>query len=390
LAGSKGNFFTVIWVYFAHYYPEMRKMSLLANKKWYPWIGLGLLAVGIKLFSLNAQRVEQYYSNGVYPYISRAMRWLLGWLPFSLGDVAYGLAVCWLIYQTVKLVRLAFKRQLGRERLWRGVKKLGKIALVVYVVFNLLWGLNYNRLGMAQQLQLTMGRYTADDLRQINTVLLGKVNLHRQALERRYGAGGPSYPNNRQLFAGVNEAYRAAAARWPFMAYRPASLKPSLWGWLGNYTGFTGYYNPFSGEGQVNATVPRFLLPFTSCHEVGHQIGYAKENEANFAGYLSAAASPDTLFKYSVYLDLFLYANRNLYAVDTAAANVCRRQLAPPVLADLEVWRQFNRRHRNPVEPVVRWFYGLYLRSNEQPQGLMSYDAVTAFIIAYYKKFGEV
>jgi hypothetical protein len=364
----------------------MRKISLLANKKWYPWIGLGLLALGIKLFSLNRQWVEQYYSNGLYPYISGAMRWLLGWLPFSLGDVAYGLAVCWLLYQTAKLLRLAWKRQLGRARLWRGMKRLGKLALVLYVAFNLLWGLNYNRLGIAQQLQLQMGRYTPDDLRQINTVLLEKVNDHRLALERQ----GRGYPGNRQLFAGVNEAYKAAAAKWPFLQYRPASLKPSIWGWLGNYTGFTGYYNPFSGEGQVNTTAPRFLLPYTSCHEVGHQIGYAKENEANFAGYLAAAASPDTLFRYSVYLDLFLYANRNLYMVDSAAARACRKALAPPVLADLEAWRQFSRRHQNPVEPVVRWFYGWYLRSNEQPQGLMSYDAVTAFVIAYHKKFGEV
>ncbi len=364
----------------------MRKMTWKVDKKMYKWLALGLVALGIKLFSLNSGWVERYYSNGVYPYISRALRFLLGWLPFSLGDIAYGLAVVWIIYNTVKLVRLAFKRQLGWVRLWRGTKRLVGIALVVYVAFNLLWGINYNRRGIAQQLQLTMGKYDREDLLNINNLLLQKVNTNRLALQWQ-GAG---YPNNRQLFAQVKDAYQAAAKKWPFLTYNPQALKPSMWGWLGNYTGFTGYYNPFSGEAQVNTTVPRFLLPFTSCHEVGHQLGYAKENEANFAGYLAAASSPDTLFKYSVYLDLFLYANRNLYWVDTAAANACRLQLVQPVLDDLEVWRQFNSRHRNPVEPIVRWFYGLYLRSNQQPQGLFSYDAVTAFIIAYYRRFGEV
>lgn len=52
--------------------------------------------------------------------------------------------------------------------------------------------------------------------------------------------------------------------------------------------------------------------------------------------------------------------------------------------------QQGHRCHRNPVEPIVRWFYGLYLRSSQQPQELFSYDAVTAFVIAYYRKFGEV
>ena len=174
------------------------------------------------------------------------------------------------------------------------------------------------------------------------------------------------------------------------MRYRPVSLKPSIWGWLGNYTGFTGYYNPFSAEAQVNTTIPRFLLPFTTCHEVGHQLGYARENEANFAGYLAAVSSADTLFRYSTYLDLFLYANRNLYLLDTAAASQYRKGLSPAIMHDLELWRAFNLRHRNPFEPVVRWLYGMYLRSNQQPSGLFSYDEVTACVVAWYKKYGSL
>jgi len=361
-------------------------MGWSLSKNTYKWLLLGLLTLGIKLFSLNSFWVEQYYSKGVYPYIAKALRFLLGWLPFSLGDFAYGLAVCWLLYTLGRLVRILWKRELNRARLWRGLKKLTSIVLVIYVVFNLLWGLNYNRRGIAEQLQLSMQRYTADDLKNINTLLLQKVNSYRLALQEQ----GTAYPNNKELFAKVKGAYTIAATRWPFLSYPPASLKPSIWSWLGNYTGFTGYYNPFSGEAQVNTLVPRFLLPFTSCHEVGHQLGYAKENEANFAGYLAAAASPDTLFRYSVYLDLFLYANRNLFMVDSAAANASRHLLVQPVKDDLLVWQQFANRHRSPAGPLVRWFYSLYLRSNQQPQGLLSYDAVTAFIIAYYKKYGEV
>ncbi len=69
-----------------------------------------------------------------------------------------------------------------------------------------------------------------------------------------------------------------------------------MYSYLGNYLGFTGYYNPFTGEAQVNTTVPLFVQPFTTCHEIGHQLGYAKENEANFAGYLAAKSSPDAGF----------------------------------------------------------------------------------------------
>jgi hypothetical protein len=174
------------------------------------------------------------------------------------------------------------------------------------------------------------------------------------------------------------------------MRYEPASLKTSLWGWLGNYSGFTGYYNPFTGEAQVNTTVPKFLQPFIACHEVAHQVGYAKEMEANFVGYLAATASDDTLFHYSVYLDLFTYANRNLFFIDSAAAKLYRKELLPSVVNDLKEWREFTRRHHGPLEPIVRWVYGKYLERNQQPMGILSYDEVTAFIISFYKKFGYI
>ena len=96
------------------------------------------------------------------------------------------------------------------------------------------------------------------------------------------------------------------------------------------------------------------------------------------------------LLHYSIYLDMFLYSNRNLSGSDSAAAKTAAKQLLPAVKNDIAEWRNFNRRHRNPFEPVFQWLYGKYLQSNEQPQGVLSYDQVTGFLIAYYKKFGKI
>ena len=163
-----------------------------------------------------------------------------------------------------------------------------------------------------------------------------------------------------------------------------------MWSWLGNNMGFTGYYNPFTGEAQVNTLVPKFLQPFTSCHEVAHQLGYAKEMEASFVGYLAAVASQDTLLHYSVYLDLFMYSNRNLFETDSLAAKEFTKLLIPDVKDDVKEWKAFNKKHRNLFEPIFRWIFGVYLKQNQQPQGVLSYDEVTGFMIAYYKKYGKI
>jgi hypothetical protein len=231
-----------------------------------------------------------------------------------------------------------------------------------------------------------MEKYNNHDLRDINCLLIEKVNFSRQVMIKQK----TTYPANHQLFQMVANAYAKVEKTYPFLSLKPSSIKPSMWGWLGNYAGFTGYYNPFTAEAQVNTTIPGFLQPFVACHEAAHQVGYAKEMEANFVGYLAATSSTDTLFHYSVYLDLFLYANRNLHRTDSNMAKLNWKGLAPEVISDIEEWRAFNRRHRSIAEPVVRWLYGKFLERNQQPQGILSYDEVTAFIIAYYKKFGKI
>ncbi len=220
----------------------------------------------------------------------------------------------------------------------------------------------------------------------IDSVLLQKVNESKIALLTKNQIDN----NSQQIFTEAVNAYKELGKKYPFLDYRGTAVKKSMWGWLGNYIGFTGYYNPFTGEANINTTVPAFLQPFTTCHEIGHQLGYAKENEANFVGYLAASASKDTSFHYSVYLDLFMYANRTLYNVDSGAAKNFSKQLLPEIKADMKEWKLFLLKHKNPVEPGIRWMYGKFLESNEQPSGVLSYDEVTALLIAYYKKYRRI
>ena len=348
-----------------------------------------IISVAIHVYSLDSMRVESGYSHQFFASFSRLLRLSLGWIPFSIGDFLYGIGVGWLIWQAYRLTRrlLAIRKKPAN---WSVISAFLMNLFIffssLYIVFNVFWGINYNRMGIAWQLGLKMEKYSTADLQNINALLVEKVNQSKAVLVKNK----TSYPTNREMFAKVSEAYTALTGVYPFIKYEPVSLKSSMWGWLGNYTGFTGYYNPFTGEGQVNTSVPEFLQPFIACHEVAHQVGYAKEMEANFVGYLAASRSPDTLLHYSVYLDLFTYANRNLFFTDSTSANRYRKQLLPAVVDDYKEWIRFNRRHQSFAEPVIRWLYGKFLQGNRQPQGIMSYDEVTSFLISYYKKFGMI
>lgn len=353
----------------------------------YRYIGLFILAglaLFIKVFSVFPQAVEKYYSNGAYPLISRALRWLFGWAPLSIGDLLYALAAIGLISWLYRLIRAIAQKRVDTSWLLRAGVKVMKAWLWVYVLFYGLWGLNYNRQGIASQAGLEVTRYRTYEIDTLVVTLISRMNELR----------GPSMPereplhHKRTLFTRAFSAYQDPSGDVPFLKYGGQSVKPSLYSYVGNYLGFTGYYNPFTGEAQVNTTVPVFVQPFTTCHEIGHQLGYAKENEANLAGFLTAKHSNSRAFRYSAYFDLYLYAIRDLYLRDSVRGRELSARLSPAVREDLKTLRDFNQQHVGLLEPLVRSMYAQFLRINQQPSGLLSYNQVVALVIAYMRKYG--
>jgi len=240
-------------------------------------------------------------------------------------------------------------------------------------------------MGVGQQLDLKLAKYSNTDLDSLVSKLTEKVNYYAKEFS---ASEKKSLKRKRNLFNETMEAYDEAVKQYPFLNYQSKSIKPSLFSYAGNYLGFQGYYNPFSGEAQVNTTVPQVLIPFVSCHEAGHQLGYAKENEANFAGYLAAKNSQSPYFRYSVYSDIFSYAITDLMRKDSVAAKKYLTQLDTLVKKDRQELREFFYRHRNPLEKIISWGYGEYLKANNQPAGKQAYNEVVGWLIAYYKKYG--
>jgi Protein of unknown function (DUF3810) len=349
------------------------------------WIVLVVLSVTIKIFSLFPAAVEKYYSTGIYPAISQTLRILFGWIPFSIGDILYGAVIIILVYKLTILVKKLIKRKTNKQYWWGALRGLVFVALWVYVLFNGLWGLNYNRQGISTQLELKIERYTTQDLVNVMDQLVVRLN----ALDSSAHLNRISIRRKRNLFEGAQLAYDSLTQQRPEFEYVHSSVKPSLYSYLGNYLGYTGYYNPFSGEAQVNTTVPLFVQPFTTCHEIGHQLGYAKENEANFAGYLSARSSSNPAFLYSVYFDLYSYSRFYLYMQDSALSKQMDSRLPAGFKKDYRELQEFVIKHRNPLERVIDKLYGQYLKANEQPAGRLTYNEVVAWLVAYYKKFGK-
>ena len=123
--------------------------------------------------------------------------------------------------------------------------------------------MNYNRKGISYQLGIEVKKYSLADLDTLDDQPFRKsLNEYADAGHRRTER---FIKAKKKICSGkASLAYQNAAKKFSFLAYQPASIKPSLFSYAGNYLGFQGYYNPFSGEAQVNTTIPRFLEPFVT------------------------------------------------------------------------------------------------------------------------------
>jgi hypothetical protein len=349
-------------------------------------IFLLLASILIKVFSLNAAWVERYYTFGFYPPVSILLRTLFGWIPFSVGDLLYIAAFILFVWKAWKLVRLLAKRQVREFLSWILFRKYIKLVLWIYIVFNIFWGLNYNRQGIAHQFGLEVRQYTAADLYELTSALQQRLNFYAPRVDSLKRL---QLNNDYILFSEGIAAYKIASRRYPFLAYRQPSIKPSMFTYIGRYFGYTGYYNPFTGEAQLKTDVPAFTKPFIICHEMGHQLGYARENEANFSSYLAGRVSDNMEFRYSVYYDMYSYAMHDLLVYNPLCFIELKKSEHPQVKRDNRTYRDYLLRTQNAVEPVMSLAYDRYLKMNNQPGGRETYNEVVDWLIAYMKKYGK-
>ena len=240
-------------------------------------------------------------------------------------------------------------------------------------------------MGSAYQIRIAPGPYTTAELKQLADTLSSRLSAVIPKITKADSAEWFNFPAMRNRCISD---YKKTATIYPFVTYNHPSVKKMLVGSIGGYGGFSGYLNPFTGEAHLNENLPPFLRPYVTSHEIGHQLGYAAEEEANMIGYLATHHSSNPAVRYSVYHDLLTYASRELYHADSNAYHELVSKLPLLVKQHSKQARDYYASFRNPVQRLVNQWYDLYLKANSQSKGVESYNYITAWLIAYAKKYG--
>ncbi len=323
--------------------------------------------------------IERFYSRGLYVAIYHVMHPVFNVFPFSVGDVFYIGLILYGLYALVLLLILLFKRRFRSVLIYMLKLVIGLQTLVL--LFYLLWGLNYFRPSAAKRLALQDTSYTYQDIKAVTAILIDSANATRAKL-----SAGDLKDDNKLIYETAEKAIDTLSLTSAgFPAYHP-KVKASLLTYFMNYLGTEGDYNPFTSEAQMNSQMPVFLRPFTACHEMGHQMGFGAEDEANFVGFIAGVQSKDKLLRYSAYyngMEEFLFT---VYRKDSLDFKQLRTRISAPVMHDRKTDRLYWKGFESRAGIFGSILYDRYLKTNNQPQGLKTYNRMIRLVMAWYRK----
>lgn len=343
-------------------------------------IALLAIAVGLNYGGgLAPAWVERLYARGLFPLLGQTLSRVTRVVPFSIAEAVVVLTLVAL----PGLIIHWFATSRRRPSNWlRGPWRLLSLAALIYAMFVLLWGLNYQRLPLAAIASLPVQPSTVAELTDLCQDLLIRTNELRQTLTEDAN-GVMSLPGGKwRALTRADLGYQQAARSLPAIGGTYGSPKGVYLSGPWSYTGISGMYFPFTGEANVNMAGPDPFIPAVACHEMAHQRGFAREDEANYLAYLTCVNHPDPEFQYSGLLSALTNAARALRSQDEAAYAALRQDFAPGLGRDLAANQEFWERYSGPIERLSNSVNDNYLKSQGQVDGVQSYGRMVDLLLA--------
>ena len=301
----------------------------------------------------NPSIIDDYYPDYLYNYILKINSFIYSDINIPIGEILYLILIVILIYLVYRV--FSFK-------LIDLVNLLAFIS-IVYFIFYSFWGLNYFKTSISHKLNIK-NDYEFEELDNTLNFIITKIN------------------DEVPLLQDFNELNFLEITNMNDLNVKQ-SLAPS---YLLLQT-VSGHFIPFTSESVVNFDIPKIDLPVVIFHEYAHQMGYADEAEASFIGFMKAVESNNANVRYSGYfnalLNLLNEINKNHKEELQNYISKLNERVISDINYNMEFWSKYS---NNYFDKVQKYMYDLYLKSNNQKAGILTYNKVSNYIIDYYQR----
>lgn len=344
------------------------------------WGGLFCFSVLLNMLARQMPGFAEWYAVNVYPLWVGSLGRACSWLPVSLAELLVLVGASgFLIWTVFAGFFLARRRDESRFFWFKSAAFLGKLAVLLFLLFTVNCGINYHRLTFSQREGFQMEKSTVEELEALCMELTAEVN--EAAAQIEIDEQGAGMIRERVEERAVKAMEAASHSYEELSGYYPKA-KAVRNSWILSYQQLEGIYSPFTIEANYNGDMPAYKKPATICHELSHLQGFMREDEANFIAYLACRASSDPDFWYSGSMMAYVYSTNALYRADRERYWNVREELCDQANRDLKLYNEFWDGYEGKVAEVSEKVNDTYLKANAQTEGTRSYGRMVDLLLA--------
>ncbi len=336
------------------------------------WAGI-LLAQFLLFYAFSQSAMMVSFFEFFFEFQKKAHQAIFSWIPFSLGDLVYIMTGVFLLYHMISL----FKKKKIQSSLFAILIGIN----IFYFLYQIFWGMLYFQVPIIKKLP-GQKEPTTEKAKILALKYLEKCKKTRSLLKQDR--------NGIFIITDLRAVQQEILTRQTYLpknisnkkAPEINSFKSSLFKNGMNFTGILGYYNPFTAEAQYNSQLPNTYIPFTCAHESSHQLGFAREQEANFIGYLIGINSKNPELRYSTeYFTLKSLLNF-IVEEDPKFVKSVLQNYSLPMKRDRAYEKAFVLKHQGVLDDFFGITNNLFLKSNQQ-EGSITYSYFIDLLLTY-------
>ncbi len=342
---------------------------------------LGLLSAVLYIMFIYNTPFADFFNENISQFIRTVFAKITSVFPFSLAE-----AIIFTMPVTAFLTLRCIFRHMDTHPhgFGRSVVSLISVVALLFSVFTLNVASGYRSTTLDVKLGYATGDVSVDELKATAEYTVEKLNALADSINFTPGGSVRSYTHSDTVKKAVS-SYDKLEEKYGFVASFGAPVKRLAISPLMTYTHISGIYTFFTGEANLNTNYPEYINVFTIAHEMAHQRGIARENEANFIAYLVCTESDDVYMQYSGHLNMFEYLMSALYKVSINDWEKLYSRLDSRVYDELVSYSEFFEKYNNSTaSEVTGTVNDIYLQSQGTP-GTKSYGMVVDLAVEHYK-----
>ena len=341
---------------------------------------LAAVSGALHLAMIASVRFADAFNGSAAAFFRAVFARLTNWIPFSLAETL--ILALPAIAAAVIILCVRCARKSGRRTLYAILGVLA-VPAAVYSMFVWLFAAGYHASPLSEKLEIETRELSADELAQAASILAYNAGLSLDGVTFRYQDASVMPYDLDTLSGKLVEAYDRLEEDCPFLSRLSSRVKPIALSEPMTYTHISGMYTMFTGEANVNVNYPDYVVAYTAAHELAHQRGIARENEANFVAFLVCLASDDPYIRYSGFLNMYEYVSGALYSASPEYYGMVHGSLDARIRYELRAYSLFFDRYRdNTAARVSETVNDTYLKM-QGTEGTRSYGMVVDLAVAY-------